>query len=61
MFNLLHSFANQELFKNTSAIKVATMKITEDSIIKRSRHVLPPNQHLSLSAKMNRTQNIGGH
>ena len=26
MFNLLHSIANQELFKSTSAIEVATMK-----------------------------------
>jgi len=44
--------------KSTSAIKVATMKNTDDFhyTIKGSHHVQPPNQHSSLSAKMNGTQ-----
>ena len=39
--------------KSTSEIKVATMMIF---VMKGSQHALPPNQHLSLSAKMNGTQ-----
>ena len=39
--------------KSTSAIKIATMKNTDYF---GSHHVLPPNRHLSLSAKMNGTQ-----
>ena len=30
MFNPLHSISNQELFESTSAIKIATMKNTDD-------------------------------
>jgi len=30
MFNLLYSKMNQQLLKRTSAIKIATMKITDD-------------------------------
>ena len=30
MFNQLHSSTNQELFESTSAIKIATMKNTDD-------------------------------
>ena len=42
--------------KSTSAIKVATMKNTDDFHYKTSHHVLPPNRQLLLSAKMNGTQ-----
>jgi len=43
--------------KSTSAIEVATMKNTNvTSIMKGSHHVQQPNQHFSLSAKMNGTQ-----
>ena len=43
--------------KSTSAIKIATMKNTDNfRYAKGSHHVLPPNRHLSLSAKMNGTQ-----
>ena len=42
--------------KSTFAIKVTTMKIRTISITKGSHHVLPPNWHFSLSAKMNGTQ-----
>ena len=42
--------------KSTSAIEVATMTI---SVMKGSHHVLPPNRHLLLSAKMNGHK--GGH
>ena len=44
--------------KNTSTIKVATMKNTNNFCYKveGSHHMLPPNQHFSLSAKMNGTQ-----
>ena len=35
MFNLLHSRTNQELFKSTSVIKVATMKLRTISIMQR--------------------------
>ena len=42
---------------STSAIKIATMKITDDfCYAKGSHHVLSPNRHFSLSAKMNGTQ-----
>ena len=39
--------------KSTSAIKIATMKI---SVTEGSHHVIPPNRDLLLSAKMNGTQ-----
>ena len=38
------------------AMKIATMKIRMISVMKGNHHVLPPNQHFSLSAKMNGTQ-----
>ena len=42
---------------STSAIKIATMKNTDDfRYVKGSHHVLSPNRHFSLSAKMNGTQ-----
>ena len=43
-------------YKNTSAIEVATMKIRMIFVTKGSHHMLPPNRHFSLSAKMNGTQ-----
>ena len=42
--------------ESTSAIKITTMKNTDISISKESYHVLPPNLHLLLSAKMNGAQ-----
>ena len=43
--------------KGTPAIKVATMENTDDFRYRKgSHHVLPPNQHFSLSAKVNGTQ-----
>ena len=42
---------------STSAIKIAAMKNTDDfRYMKGSHHVLSPNRHFSLSAKMNGTQ-----
>ena len=58
-FNPLHSISNQELFEkhlcNQSIQSLSTMKNTI-SIAKGNHHMLPPNQHFSLSAKMNGTQ-----
>ena len=42
--------------KSTSAIKVATMKNTDDFHYEESHYVLPLNQCFSLSAMMNGTQ-----
>ena len=42
--------------KSTSAIKVATMKNMDDFRYEGSHHMLPPNRHFSLLAKMNGTQ-----
>ena len=42
--------------ESASAIKIATIKNTEISVSKGSHHMLAPNRHLSLSAKMNGTQ-----
>ena len=48
MFNSLHSNTNQELFESASVIKVATIENMG------SHHMQPPNQCLSLLAKMTR-------
>ena len=41
---------------STSAIEITLSKIRTISVTKGSHHVLPPNQHFLLSAKMNGTQ-----
>ena len=45
----------KKCLKSTSAIKIATMKNT-DNFRLEGKHVLAPNRHLSLSAKMNEAQ-----
>ena len=42
--------------KSTFAIKIVTMKNTDDFCYEGKHHVIPPNWHLLLSAKMNGTQ-----
>jgi len=51
MFNLSCSITNQQLLKRTSAIKVATVKITDEM------ETIPQNLHFI--AKMNGTQMEG--
>jgi len=56
-FDLLHSRRIKKCLKSTSAIKVATMKNTDNfSLCEGSHHMQPPNLCFSLSAKMNGTQ-----
>jgi len=56
--SLLHSSINQELFKNSSVIKVATVKSTDDFHYAKEAIMCMqmPNQHILLSAKTNGTQ-----
>jgi len=54
MFNPLCSSTNQQLFKRTFAIKVATMKITDD--LMEVITCLPLNRHFLWWTKMNGTQ-----
>jgi len=57
MFNLLHSSMNQELFEEHLCNQGSYYeKYRQFPLHTGSHHVLPPNQHLSLSAKMNGTQ-----
>ena len=57
VFNPLYTAVRiKNCLKSTSAIKIATIKIRTVSIMKRNHHMLLPNQHFSLSAKMNGTQ-----
>ena len=51
MFNPLHTLQIKNCSKSNSAIKIATMKDR-----KGNHHVLLPNQHLLLSAKINGMQ-----